>query len=114
MEQQLLMRRLDTAFHDGVSGVTFTIYVQANPQRDRTWEAFLEFRDPYGAINHRTGIETTQADIQGVVDWATGLTDAYFEGAFARATRTLAGAEAIGLRAVGHETTSIEPARASG
>jgi hypothetical protein len=56
---------------------------------DGLWEGWIEFISGPEAM--RTGRETEQPNRDALMYWAQGLTDAYLEGAFARATRPSAG-----------------------
>jgi hypothetical protein len=66
-------------------GTRYAVRVWAGPGATGTWVGWLEFAALDGSEVRRTGQETTQPQRDDVLYWATGLTPAYFEGAFARA-----------------------------
>jgi hypothetical protein len=67
-------------------GATYTAYTYAEPQRDGTWQGWIEFRPVDGRGGPlRTDRETTQPTRDAVAYWASGLEPVYFEGAFERA-----------------------------
>ena len=66
-------------------GTRYAVRVWAGPGTTATWVGWLEFAPLDGSEVRRTGQETTQPHRDDVLYWATGLTPAYFEGAFARA-----------------------------
>jgi hypothetical protein len=59
---------------------------RARERKDGSWEGWLEFEDDAGIVR-RTERETTQPNRDHLIDWATGLTPVYLEGAFERAWR---------------------------
>jgi hypothetical protein len=66
-------------------GTPYLVRVWAGPGMTGTWVGWLEFAALDGSELRSTGQETTQPDRDKVLYWATGLTPAYFEGAFSRA-----------------------------
>jgi hypothetical protein len=54
---------------------------------DGLWEGWIEFDPQDGSPVLRTGRETEQPDREDLEYWATGLGDAYLEGALERARR---------------------------
>lgn len=51
---------------------------------DGRWEGWLEFLPVVRGFARRTGRETTQADLDALAYWVTGLEPVYLEGALAR------------------------------
>jgi hypothetical protein len=49
------------------------------------WEGWIEFEPSDGGAAIRTPRETTQPNLKDLEYWATGLTEAYLEGALVRA-----------------------------
>ncbi len=74
-----------TEHFTAAEGRRYAVRVWAGPGAAGTWVGWLEFAAVDGRDVQRTGQETTQPDRDKVLYWATGLTPAYFEGAFSRA-----------------------------
>jgi hypothetical protein len=68
----------------GTDGVSYTPQACGAIAEDGLWEGWIEFVSDTGAI--RTGRETEQPNRDDLMYWAQGLSAAYLEGAFARAT----------------------------
>ena len=68
-----------------VNGEAFVGYLHGRERADATWEAWLVFERISDGRRVTSPIETTQPNAQAVIYWATGLGDAYFEGALRRA-----------------------------
>jgi hypothetical protein len=66
-------------------GREYLVNVAAEPQDDGQWEGWLEFVPFDDTLPLITGTETTQPSRDAVVYWATGLGEAFLEGAFERA-----------------------------
>ena len=84
------MERLLQEFERRITDNTGTIYRVFLYGRSRpadTWVGWLVFERISDGTRFSTDVETTQPNAQAVVYWATGLTDAYFDGALARAVR---------------------------
>ena len=68
-----------------IDSTTYVAYLYGRNRSDGMWEGRIAFeRSPDGA-RFTTPVETTQSNAEAVLYWATGLTDAYFEGALRRA-----------------------------
>jgi hypothetical protein len=65
----------------------YSVFVDASSRDDGMWEAAVEFVPRDGGEPLRTGTETTQPNREAIVYWASGLNDAWFDGAFRRALR---------------------------
>jgi hypothetical protein len=88
----LLLKRMADLVHEHSvtiqtpKGATYTARTYAEPQRDGTWQGWIEFRPLDGRGGTlRTDRETTQPTREAVAYWASGLQPVYFEGAFERA-----------------------------
>jgi hypothetical protein len=72
-----------------------TVYVAARiyaaPNGRTTWAGWVQFVHADGKPGPKTGLETTQSNLEGVAYWATGLEPVYFEGALQRATAATEG-----------------------
>jgi hypothetical protein len=66
-------------------GQTHTVQLYGRSRPGDTWEAWLVFVRGSDGARFATATETTQPSAEAVLYWATGLTSAYFEGAFRRA-----------------------------
>lgn len=79
-----LLETFEMPFVDG-DGTVYDVQLYGRDRPGDTWEARLIFiRRPDG-IRFVTPTETTQPSAEAVRYWATGLTSAYFDGAFQRA-----------------------------
>lgn len=67
------------------NGVTYIAYLYGHERTDGTWEGHITFERASDRARFTTPVETTQSNAQAVLYWATGLTDAYFDGALKRA-----------------------------
>ena len=66
------------------SGAVYKIFAYARSRPGDTWQGFLVFETADGR-RFQTDVETTQPNEEAVLYWATGLSEAYFEGALERA-----------------------------
>lgn len=66
-------------------GLLYTAKVYGRISEDGHWEATLGFVPDAGGAEMRTGSETEQASREDLEYWASGLTEAYLEGALERA-----------------------------
>jgi len=66
-------------------GREYVVNVAAELMADGQWEGWLEFVPFDDTLPLVTGTETTQASRDAVAYWATGLGEAFIEGAFQRA-----------------------------
>lgn len=83
------MERLLQEFADPIRdsrGNRYKVYVYGNSRPGDTWQGWLVFERLSDGKRLTTGIETTQPNADAVLYWATGLTDAYFDGALERAS----------------------------
>jgi hypothetical protein len=69
----------------GQAGASYLAEIRARWDSFGTWLAWIEFRNPEGALALRTSSETSQPDLAAVVYWADGLSPLYFAGALVRA-----------------------------
>ena len=69
------------------AGTVFNIYLYGRSRPHDTWQGWLVFERIPDGQRFSTDVETTQSNAEGILYWATGLTDAYFEGALQRALR---------------------------
>ena len=76
-------------------GVTYRAYVYGRSRPSDTWQGWLVFERVSDARRFPTDVETTQSSAEGILYWATGLTNAYFDGALKRATQRSADPEPI-------------------
>lgn len=67
------------------SGVLYTVYLYGRSRPGDTWQGWLSFERVSDGRRFVTDVETTQSNAEGILYWATGLTDAYFDGALERA-----------------------------
>ena len=82
------MERLLQEFERRITDNTGTIYrvfLYGQSRPADTWVGWLAFERISDGRRFSTDVETTQPNAQAVIYWATGLTDAYFDGALARA-----------------------------
>jgi hypothetical protein len=83
----ILILELTQEIQDAVTGTRFVVRVYGRERADGTWEGWLEFVAVGAASVMRTDRETTQSNRDELAYWATGLGDAYLQGAFSRAHR---------------------------
>jgi hypothetical protein len=77
----------------GADGSRWVPRACAGAADDGLWEGWIEFTPiDFGAEPVRTGRETEQTDRNGVLYWAQGLSQVYFEGALRRAVSKPPGA----------------------
>lgn len=68
-------------------GETYVAYLYGRSRPADTWQGWLVFERVRDGQRFATDTETTQPNAQAIIYWATGLTDAYFDGALDRALR---------------------------
>lgn len=73
------------------AGSVFNIYLYGRSRPHDTWQGWLVFERLPDGPRFSTDVETTQSSAESILYWATGLTDAYFEGALQRALRPAPG-----------------------
>jgi hypothetical protein len=83
----ILIMELTQEIQDAVTGTPYVVRVYGRERVDGTWEGWLEFVAVGASIVIRTDRETTQSNREDLAYWATGLGDAYLQGAFRRAHR---------------------------
>ncbi|HYU25699.1 MAG TPA: hypothetical protein VEO74_10880 [Thermoanaerobaculia bacterium] len=66
---------------------SYTVYLYGRSRPADTWQGWLVFERASDGKRFATDVETTQSNAEAILYWATGLTDAYFDGALERATR---------------------------
>jgi hypothetical protein len=79
-----LLQQFEAPFTDG-SGERYTVYVYGRTRPGDNWKGWLVFERQSDGTRLSTGVETTQPNAEAVTYWATGLGQAYFEGALNRA-----------------------------
>ena len=67
------------------NGDTYVVSLFGRSREGDAWQGWLTFDRQRDGRRFTTPVETTQSNAEAVLYWATGLTDAYFEGALARA-----------------------------
>jgi hypothetical protein len=83
-DEARLLQQFEAPFIDG-SGERYTVYVYGRTEPGDNWKGWLVFERHSDRTRLSTGVETTQPNVEAVTYWATGLSDAYFEGALQRA-----------------------------
>jgi hypothetical protein len=84
------VERLLQQFEQAVSGRdgnTYRVYLYGRSRPADTWKGWLVFERITDGARFATDVETTQPNAEAVLYWATGLTDAYFDGALERAQK---------------------------
>lgn len=71
------------------AGRTYTARVCGRAGDDGLWDGWIEFTPVGGGTTLRTERETTQPNRRDLEYWASGLTEAYLEGALERALEPL-------------------------
>jgi hypothetical protein len=79
-----VLLQFDTAVA-GADGRAYVARVCGRPADDGLWEGWIEFDPQDGTPTLRTPRETGQPNREDLEYWATGLTEAYLEGALERA-----------------------------
>ncbi|HEU4889602.1 MAG TPA: hypothetical protein VFV49_17080 [Thermoanaerobaculia bacterium] len=82
------MERLLQQFEQPIAdaaGTTYNVYVYGRSRPADTWQGWLVFERLTDGRRFSTDVETTQPSAEAILYWATGLTDAYFDGALVRA-----------------------------
>jgi len=69
------------------TGTIYRVFLYGQSRPADTWVGWLVFERISDGTRFSTEVETTQPNAQAIVYWATGLTDAYFDGGLARALR---------------------------
>ncbi|HEX6308721.1 MAG TPA: hypothetical protein VFZ69_11065 [Longimicrobiales bacterium] len=80
----IVMVKFETAV-TGEDGRTYSAQVCGRQAAGNMWEGWIEFEPHGGGEVLRTPRETTQPNYKDLEYWATGLTEAYLEGALERA-----------------------------
>lgn len=79
-----LLQEFEAPIRDA-AGLLYRVFVYGRSRPGDTWQGWLVFERATDGRRFATDIETTQPNAEAVLYWATGLTDAYFDGALARA-----------------------------
>lgn len=79
----------------GRDGNEYDVSLYGRSRPHDTWEGWLLFVRKNDGREFRTEVETTQPSAEMIVYWASGLTDAYLEGALERALRPPTRREAV-------------------
>lgn len=66
-------------------GILYRVFLYGRSRPGDTWQGWLVFERTTDGQRFATDVETTQSNADAVLYWAAGLTDAYFDGALARA-----------------------------
>jgi DNA-binding MarR family transcriptional regulator len=82
MEQ--LLQEFETPVVDK-AGTIYRVFLYGRSRPADTWQGWLVFERAADGTRYPTDVETTQPNAEAVLYWATGLTDAYFDGALDRA-----------------------------
>jgi hypothetical protein len=69
------------------AGTVYNAYLYGRDRPGDTWQGWLVFERTSDGQRFTTDVETTQPSAEAILYWATGLTDAYFDGALARAQK---------------------------
>lgn len=72
-------------------GRTYRALIHGRRGQSGLYEGWIEFRADDASESLATDVETTQPDRKALEYWAAGLEPLYLEGAFARASRHIAG-----------------------
>jgi cation diffusion facilitator CzcD-associated flavoprotein CzcO len=100
-----LLQEFDQLVTDA-DGVTYRASVYGRSRPSDTWQGWLVFERVSDARRFSTDVETTQSSAEGILYWAKGLTNAYFDGALTRATQRRRSIEAAVLRTFGDRRTT--------
>lgn len=68
-------------------GLVYRVYLYGRSRPGDTWQGWLVFERGSDQQRLSTPVETTQPNAEAVLYWATGLTDAYVDGALERAKK---------------------------
>jgi hypothetical protein len=68
-------------------GEIYDVFLYGRSRPGDTWQGWLVFQRRMDFARFATAVETTQPNAEAVLYWATGLSNAYFEGALDRAKR---------------------------
>ncbi len=82
------MERLLQEFEQPIretGGLLYRVFLYGRSRPGDTWQGWLVFESIADGARFATDIETTQPNAEAILYWATGLTDAYFDGALVRA-----------------------------
>jgi hypothetical protein len=69
------------------NGDRYDLFLYGRSREHDTWQGWIVFERKRDGRQFPTDAETTQPNREAVLYWATGLTDAYFDGALDRALR---------------------------
>jgi hypothetical protein len=79
-----LLQEFERAIID-TEGVRYRVFLFGRSRPADTWQGWLVFERLTDGRRFTTDVETTQPNAEAVLYWAAGLTEAYFDGALARA-----------------------------
>lgn len=82
MEQ--LLQEFDRPVSDQ-AGMMYRVFLYGRSRPADTWQGWLVFERTSDGKRFSTDVETTQPNAEAVLYWATGLSEAYFDGAIERA-----------------------------
>lgn len=81
-----LLSTFETPYTDS-DGEIYDVHLYGRSRPADTWQGWLLFTRRRDGKSFPTDVETTQPSGEAVAYWGTGLTPAYFDGAFTRARR---------------------------
>jgi hypothetical protein len=67
------------------AGATYRVFLWGRSRPADTWQGWLVFERLTDGHRFTTDVETTQPNAEALLYWATGLSNAYFDGALERA-----------------------------
>lgn len=79
-----LLQQFERPVRDA-AGTIYNVFLYGRSRPGDTWQGWLVFERLSDGARFETGVETTQSNAEAILYWATGLTDAYFDGALQRA-----------------------------
>ena len=82
------MERLLQQFEKPITddtGALYRVFVYGRSRPSDTWQGWLVFERTSDGQRFATDVETTQPNAEAVLYWASGLSNAYFDGALVRA-----------------------------
>lgn len=87
-----LLQEFETPIRDR-EGNLHRVYLYGRGRPGDTWQGWLVFEQ--AGVRLSTPVETTQPNAEAVLYWASGLTEAYFDGALERARKGATGTGAV-------------------
>lgn len=81
-----LLQQFERPIRD-TAGTIYNVFLYGRSRPGDTWQGWLVFERLTDGARFETDVETTQSSAEAILCWATGLTDAYFDGALQRAQK---------------------------